>query len=158
MDAPEIGTAAGKSAKRGVTELIGRDAVRCDLTGEKTHKREVGFCTTNAGVDLNGGIIGLGMALAYPVLRKVCRQRAAGHPRDPGACITLHQAPLISREKARDTSHSRTIAAAPVTAAPPVTRSWRVGQDGAAGAWHIRPIGIPRFPATETTDDQSKND
>ena len=38
----------------------------CRLTGEKTHRREVGYCTTADGVDINQAIIAQGAALACP--------------------------------------------------------------------------------------------
>jgi endonuclease YncB( thermonuclease family) len=38
----------------------------CRLTGEKTHNREVGYCTTASGIDINKAIIAQGAALACP--------------------------------------------------------------------------------------------
>jgi endonuclease YncB( thermonuclease family) len=39
----------------------------CRLTtGEKTHRREVGYCFTADGVDINQAIIAQGAALACP--------------------------------------------------------------------------------------------
>ena len=38
----------------------------CRLTGEKTHRREVGYCTTANGTDINRAIIAQGAALACP--------------------------------------------------------------------------------------------
>ena len=66
VDAPEPGTVAGEAAKKVMVDLIGDEVVTCDLTGEKTHKRDVGFCRTESGFDLNEGIIEEGMALACP--------------------------------------------------------------------------------------------
>jgi endonuclease YncB( thermonuclease family) len=66
VDAPELGTAAGEAAKESLIDLVGDEAVICDLTGEKTHRRDVGFCRTESDVDLNAGIIDEGMALACP--------------------------------------------------------------------------------------------
>ena len=38
----------------------------CRLTGEKTWHREVGYCVTSEGVDINQAIIERGYALACP--------------------------------------------------------------------------------------------
>ena len=38
----------------------------CRLTGEKTYRREVGYCTTVNGTDINRAIIASGAALARP--------------------------------------------------------------------------------------------
>ena len=47
-------------------EIVGGSDLTCRLTGEKTHKREVGYCTTAEGVDINRAIIEQGVALACP--------------------------------------------------------------------------------------------
>jgi len=65
VDVAELGTARGENAKRAMIALVtGR--LTCRLTGEKTHGREVGFCTTADGVDINRAIIASGAALACP--------------------------------------------------------------------------------------------
>jgi endonuclease YncB( thermonuclease family) len=38
----------------------------CRLTGEITHHREVGYCVTADGIDINRAIIASGAALACP--------------------------------------------------------------------------------------------
>jgi endonuclease YncB( thermonuclease family) len=47
-------------------EIVGSSELSCTLTGEKTWKREVGYCFTAAGVDINRAIIEQGAALACP--------------------------------------------------------------------------------------------
>jgi hypothetical protein len=47
-------------------EAIVNGLLTCVLTGEHTWKREVGFCTTAAGVDINQAIIAQDAALACP--------------------------------------------------------------------------------------------
>jgi endonuclease YncB( thermonuclease family) len=46
--------------------IVGGSDLTCSLTGEKTYKREVGFCTTADGVDINQAVIAAGAALACP--------------------------------------------------------------------------------------------
>jgi endonuclease YncB( thermonuclease family) len=65
VDAAERGTPAGEHAKQ-VMEAIVNGPLTCVLSGEHTWKREVGFCTTAAGVDINQAIIAQGAALACP--------------------------------------------------------------------------------------------
>jgi endonuclease YncB( thermonuclease family) len=65
VDAAELGTARGEDARRVMDRLvIGR--LTCRLTGEKTHGREVGYCATADGTDINRAIIAQGAALACP--------------------------------------------------------------------------------------------
>ena len=47
-------------------EIVGGSDLTCRLTGEKTHKREVGYCFTADGTDINRAIIEQGVALACP--------------------------------------------------------------------------------------------
>jgi endonuclease YncB( thermonuclease family) len=47
-------------------EIISGSELTCQLTGENTHKREVGYCFTSDGVDINRAIIEQGVALACP--------------------------------------------------------------------------------------------
>ena len=46
--------------------IVGTSHLTCTLTGEKTHRREVGYCTTANGTDINKAIIAQGAALACP--------------------------------------------------------------------------------------------
>ena len=65
VDAAELGTARGEDARRAMVRLVtGR--LTCRLTGEKTHGREVGYCATADGTDINRAIIAQGAALACP--------------------------------------------------------------------------------------------
>ena len=47
-------------------DIVGDAELTCVLTGEKTYRREVGYCFTSDGVDINQAIIALGYALACP--------------------------------------------------------------------------------------------
>jgi len=44
--------------------IVGDSELTCRLTGEKTWKREVGFCFTADGRDIGREIVEMGMALA----------------------------------------------------------------------------------------------
>ena len=66
VDAAEMTTELGRHARAVMVEIVGSGELSCTLTGEKTHRREVGYCTTAAGVDINRAIIEHGAALACP--------------------------------------------------------------------------------------------
>jgi endonuclease YncB( thermonuclease family) len=66
VDAAERGTPLGDEATEVMRGIVNGSALTCVLTGERTHRREVGFCTTAAGVDINREIFAMGMALACP--------------------------------------------------------------------------------------------
>ena len=55
----ERGTARGDDATRHMQALV-PGALVCDLPGEKTCGREVGFCRTPSGLDINREIIRIG--------------------------------------------------------------------------------------------------
>ncbi|WP_156434789.1 thermonuclease family protein [Bradyrhizobium lablabi] len=65
VDAAELGTPRGENARRVMATLVS-GTVTCRLTGEKTDGREVGYCTTADGSDINRAIIAQGAALACP--------------------------------------------------------------------------------------------
>jgi endonuclease YncB( thermonuclease family) len=65
VDAAERGTALGENARRVMAAIVS-GALTCRLTGEKTWGREVGYCSTAAGTDINREIIARGAALACP--------------------------------------------------------------------------------------------
>ena len=65
IDAAELGTARGENARRVMAMLV-TGSLTCRLTGEKTYSREVGYCTTANGTDINRAIIAQGAALACP--------------------------------------------------------------------------------------------
>ena len=65
VDAAELGTVRGENARRVMNTLV-TGPLTCRLTGEKTYGREVGYCTTASGIDINKAIIAQGAALACP--------------------------------------------------------------------------------------------
>jgi hypothetical protein len=65
VDAPEMGDGYGAEATRGMQAIVG-SWLRCELTGEKTHNREVGYCVNAKGEDIGEAIIKQGFALACP--------------------------------------------------------------------------------------------
>ena len=65
VDAAELGTPRGENARRTMIALATSE-LTCHLTGEKTHGREVGYCFTSNGIDINQAIIASGAALACP--------------------------------------------------------------------------------------------
>ena len=65
VDAPEMGDRYGPEAARGMQAVVG-SWLRCELTGEKTHNREVGYCVNGKGEDIGEAIIKQGFALACP--------------------------------------------------------------------------------------------
>jgi endonuclease YncB( thermonuclease family) len=73
VDAAELKTPLGENAKRVMIGIVNsnntggvQNSLTCRLTGEKTWSREVGYCTTSAGIDINQAIIQSGAALACP--------------------------------------------------------------------------------------------
>ena len=65
VDAPEMADRYGPEATRGMQAVVG-SWLRCELTGEKTHNREVGYCVNGKGEDIGEAIIKQGFALACP--------------------------------------------------------------------------------------------
>ena len=66
VDAAELRTPLGENAKRVMMAIINGGALTCRLTGEKTWGREVGYCVTADGIDINKAIIAQGAALSCP--------------------------------------------------------------------------------------------
>lgn len=62
VDAPELGTAAGRDARRWMVNYLSGRAVNCDLTGERTHDRYVGVCYADRE-DVGAAVIAAGHAL-----------------------------------------------------------------------------------------------
>jgi endonuclease YncB( thermonuclease family) len=62
VDAAERGDPIGENARALMIGIVGDSDLTCQLTGEKTHRREVGYCFTADGVDRE--IIAQGVALA----------------------------------------------------------------------------------------------
>jgi micrococcal nuclease len=65
VDAPEQKDKYGPDATEGMRAIVG-NWLRCELTGEKTHNREVGYCFNSAGQDIGQEIVAKGLALACP--------------------------------------------------------------------------------------------
>jgi endonuclease YncB( thermonuclease family) len=67
VDAPEWWHPYGPEAKRTLQQIIGNGAhLKCKLTGELTHGRQVGWCYNLLGDDIGAQIILVGKALACP--------------------------------------------------------------------------------------------
>jgi micrococcal nuclease len=62
VDAPELKTQAGKSARRWMVNYLRGQEVNCDLTGERTYDRYVGVCYVD-GQDIGAAVIAAGHAL-----------------------------------------------------------------------------------------------
>ena len=62
VDAPELGTKAGRQAKRWMINYLRGKSVECTLNGERSHDRYVGICYAD-GVDIGGALIAAGLAL-----------------------------------------------------------------------------------------------
>ncbi len=62
VDAPELGTAAGREARRWMVNYLRGKAVECKLTGERTYDRYVGVCYAE-GQDIGAAVIAAGYAL-----------------------------------------------------------------------------------------------
>ncbi|CUH46418.1 thermonuclease family protein [Ruegeria atlantica] len=74
VDAPELGTAAGRDARRWMVNHLRGKAVECKLTGERTHDRYVGVCYVD-GQDIGAAVIAAGHALD-------CARYSGGRYRD----------------------------------------------------------------------------
>ena len=66
VDAAERGTERGDIATEVMIAIVGDSELTCQLTGEHTWKREVGFCFTSDGTDINRAIVEQGAALSCP--------------------------------------------------------------------------------------------
>jgi micrococcal nuclease len=68
VDAMERGTPEGDGATATMRALVREgETVTCSVTGEKTHRREVGHCVRDDdGLDLNRAIVAAGVALGCP--------------------------------------------------------------------------------------------
>jgi endonuclease YncB( thermonuclease family) len=66
VDAAEMNTDLGRVAKVIMQTIVNGGPLRCELTGERTWKREVGFCFTEDGTDIGQEIIAQGAALSCP--------------------------------------------------------------------------------------------
>lgn len=67
VNAPELSEWTGARAAEVMRELVAGADLRCELTGERTHDRHVGWCRRlSDGLDLNSEIVRLGWATACP--------------------------------------------------------------------------------------------
>jgi micrococcal nuclease len=65
VDAPELSQLSGIEAKRAMQVIVGA-WLTCELTGERTYNRMVGWCRNAVGEDIGAEIIRAGKALACP--------------------------------------------------------------------------------------------
>lgn len=63
--APERAEPGSSEATEALRRMIGDHEVRCELTGERTRNRAVGYCFAG-GRDLNGAMVRGGWALSCP--------------------------------------------------------------------------------------------
>ncbi|MEL6465675.1 MAG: thermonuclease family protein [Pseudomonadota bacterium] len=87
VDAPELGTSAGRDARRWMVNYLSGRSVECDLNGERTHDRWVGVCYAD-GEDIGAALIAAGHALD-------CRRYSGGryaHLETPAARSRLRRA------------------------------------------------------------------
>jgi endonuclease YncB( thermonuclease family) len=87
VDAPEQWMPGGPEATAAMRKLVG-NWLKCELTGEKTRGREVGFCRNADNVDIAEAIIKSGLALACPRYSKRYLKFE-----QPQALQRLHRAP-----------------------------------------------------------------
>ena len=66
VDAPELASPLGATARQVMIDIIGDSELTCRPTGERTHRREIGYCVTDIGIDIGQAIIAAGAALACP--------------------------------------------------------------------------------------------
>ncbi|TMV10404.1 thermonuclease family protein [Ruegeria sediminis] len=88
VDAPELGTSAGRDARRWMVNFLRDKAVECKLTGERTYDRYVGVCYVD-GQDIGAAVITAGYALD-------CARYSGGRYRQyetPAARSRLRRAP-----------------------------------------------------------------
>ena len=87
VDAPELKTSAGKSAKRWMVNFLAGKSVECQLNGERTYDRWVGVCYAD-GEDIGAAVIAAGHALD-------CRRYSGGryrHLETPAAKSRIRRA------------------------------------------------------------------
>lgn len=62
VDAPELGTSAGRDARRWLVIYLKGKSVVCELNGERSYDRWIGICYAN-GKDIGASVISAGHAL-----------------------------------------------------------------------------------------------
>jgi endonuclease YncB( thermonuclease family) len=93
VDAPEPADKYGREATVGMQAIVG-NWLRCGLTGEKTHDREVGYCTNAVDQDIGEAIIKKGLALACE-----CFSDRYVRFEQPDALAHLQRAPYCIKDK-----------------------------------------------------------
>jgi endonuclease YncB( thermonuclease family) len=93
VDAPELADKYGREATAGMQAIVG-NWLRCGLTGEKTHDREVGYCTNATDQDIGEAIIKKGLALACE-----CFSDRYVRFEQPDAVARLPRAPYCIKDK-----------------------------------------------------------
>jgi endonuclease YncB( thermonuclease family) len=66
VDAARRHTPPGEIARTTMLGIVKGSGLTCHLTGERTWRREAGFCFTSDGTDINQAIIAKGAALSCP--------------------------------------------------------------------------------------------
>ena len=87
VDAPELGTWAGRDARRWMVNYLDGRSIECELNGERTHDRWVGICYAD-GEDIGAALIAAGHALD-------CRRYSGGryaHLETPAARSRIRRA------------------------------------------------------------------
>ena len=87
VDAPELGTRAGRDARRWMVNYLSSRSLERELNGERTHDRWVGVCYAD-GEDIGAALIAAGHALD-------CRRYSGGryaHLETPAAQSRLSRA------------------------------------------------------------------
>lgn len=62
VDAPELGTGAGRDARRFLVNFLQGKVIECELNGERTYDRWLGVCFAD-GDDIGAAVIAAGHAL-----------------------------------------------------------------------------------------------
>jgi len=73
VDAPELGTRSGETAKRWLINFLREKQIDCDLNGVRTYDRWIGICYAN-DIDIGAAVIAAGHALD-------CRRYSGGRYR-----------------------------------------------------------------------------
>jgi micrococcal nuclease len=96
VDAPENWMKGGPEATAFMRSIVG-DWLKCELTGEKTRDREVGFCRNKAGQDTAEEIIKKGLALCCPrYSKRYCKfEQPEAQQRQPRALLLAQGRPKM---------------------------------------------------------------
>jgi micrococcal nuclease len=96
VDAPENWMKGGPEATAFMRSIVG-DWLKCELTGEKTRGREVGFCRNKAGQDTAEEITKKGLALCCPrYSERYCKlEQTEAQRRQPRALLPAQGRPKM---------------------------------------------------------------